>query len=94
MIERYAARALLLTAQEQLLLIKIIEPKSGRGFWLTPGGGIDSVESTTQQLRKFAFMRHSPIRTFAYLKMVSLHLTVLSDCIPWSSMIKFQHYFC
>lgn len=55
MIERQAVRALLLSPQAELLLIKIIEPKSKRTFWLTPGGGIDPGESPTAGLRREVF---------------------------------------
>lgn len=50
--ERHAIRALLLTPEEELLLIKIIEPKSERAFWLTPGGGMLDGESEVACLRR------------------------------------------
>lgn len=50
--ERHAIRALLLTPQEELLLIRFIEPKSKRAFWLTPGGGMMDGESVTECLRR------------------------------------------
>lgn len=55
MIERHAVRALLLTPQEELLLIKIIEPKSKRAFWLTPGGGMHPGEDAVTCLRREIF---------------------------------------
>ncbi|GIK36313.1 MAG: DNA mismatch repair protein MutT [Chloroflexota bacterium] len=55
MIERQAVRALLVSPEEELLLIKIIEPQSQRSFWLTPGGGIDPDESPTASLRREIF---------------------------------------
>jgi 8-oxo-dGTP pyrophosphatase MutT (NUDIX family) len=54
-IERQAVRALLISPQEQLLLIKIIEPQSKRAFWLTPGGGVDPSESPTAGLKREIF---------------------------------------
>jgi 8-oxo-dGTP pyrophosphatase MutT (NUDIX family) len=36
-------------------MIKFIEPKSQRAFWLTPGGGIDPGESPLMSLRREIF---------------------------------------
>lgn len=55
MIERQAVRALLISPEDELLLIKIVEPQSKRSFWLTPGGGIDSGESPLTSLRREIF---------------------------------------
>ncbi len=38
-------RAVLLTPQGQVLLMKVQEPVSRRHFWIAPGGGIDRGES-------------------------------------------------
>jgi 8-oxo-dGTP pyrophosphatase MutT (NUDIX family) len=43
-IERTAARALLLASDAHILLIRSREPVSGRELWLTPGGGLDPGE--------------------------------------------------
>lgn len=45
MIERTAARALLLASDSRILLIRSREPVSGRELWLTPGGGLDPGEN-------------------------------------------------
>lgn len=55
MIERHAARALLISPAEELLLIKIVNPHSQRFFWLTPGGGLDPGESPAAGLRREIF---------------------------------------
>lgn len=55
MTERQAVRALILSPQDELLLIKIIEPQSKHTFWLTPGGGIDPGESPLAGLRREIF---------------------------------------
>jgi 8-oxo-dGTP pyrophosphatase MutT (NUDIX family) len=52
LIERSAVRALLLSPEEELLMMKITEPGSGRAFWLTPGGGMDAGESLLTSLRR------------------------------------------
>ncbi len=55
MIERWAARALLLNRQGELLLIKIIDPATRNTFWMTPGGGLDPSESPAEALRRELF---------------------------------------
>ncbi|MCL4298355.1 MAG: NUDIX domain-containing protein [Anaerolineae bacterium] len=55
MIERQAVRALLVSPEEELLLIKIVDPQSQRAFWLTPGGGMDPGESPAASLRREIF---------------------------------------
>lgn len=55
MINREAVRALLLNPQQELLLIKIVEPVSKRAFWLTPGGGIYPGEAPVTGLRREIF---------------------------------------
>ena len=48
--DRHAVRAVLLTPQAEVLLIKFVAPQ--RQFWLTPGGGAESDESALQTLRR------------------------------------------
>ncbi len=45
MIRRRAVRAVLLTPEGRVLLMKLREPVSHRHFWIAPGGGIERGES-------------------------------------------------
>jgi 8-oxo-dGTP pyrophosphatase MutT (NUDIX family) len=47
-IERHAARVLLLDARDRLLLFRCEEPGAGRAFWITPGGGLEPGETHEQ----------------------------------------------
>ena len=52
MIKRQGVRAILLTPQEEVLLMRVIEPVSRRAFWLTPGGGADDGEDKIATLKR------------------------------------------
>ena len=47
-IERDAARVLLLNPQGRVLLFRCHEPGADRSFWITPGGGLEPGESHEQ----------------------------------------------
>ncbi len=49
--DRSAVRALLLTPDHELLLMKIEFPRRGYG-WITPGGGLERDETPTDGLRR------------------------------------------
>src|SRR6266849_6547160 len=51
-IDRYAVRAVLLTPQEEILLMRIHGPGSGKRWWITPGGGLEPGESVEQGFRR------------------------------------------
>jgi 8-oxo-dGTP pyrophosphatase MutT (NUDIX family) len=51
-IERQAVRALLLTAANEILLMRIRAPQSGELFWIAPGGGLIPGETIEQGLRR------------------------------------------
>jgi 8-oxo-dGTP pyrophosphatase MutT (NUDIX family) len=51
LVQRRAVRALILTPQGELLLIKVRSP-DGQVFWIAPGGGIESSESVDEALRR------------------------------------------
>ena len=42
--EREAVRAVFVDATGAVFLMRIIEPRSGQGWWITPGGGIEAGE--------------------------------------------------
>lgn len=47
-IDRQAARVLLLDRQDRLLLFRCQEPGADRSFWITPGGGLEDGETHEQ----------------------------------------------
>lgn len=47
-IERDAARVLLLDRRDRVLLFRCHEPGADRSFWITPGGGLESGETHEQ----------------------------------------------
>lgn len=47
-IDRHAARVLLLDRHNQVLLFRCQEPGAGRAFWITPGGGLEAGETHEQ----------------------------------------------
>jgi 8-oxo-dGTP pyrophosphatase MutT (NUDIX family) len=51
-IERYAIRAILLTPQHEVLLMRIRAPQGGNWFWIAPGGGLEAGESAEVGLRR------------------------------------------
>lgn len=51
-VERHAIRAILLTPQLEVLLMRIQPPEGGEGFWITPGGGLEPDESAEAGLRR------------------------------------------
>jgi 8-oxo-dGTP pyrophosphatase MutT (NUDIX family) len=53
MLKRQAVRAVLLTPQSEVLLLRIHEPGDNRYFfWITPGGGIEPGESSEEGLHR------------------------------------------
>jgi 8-oxo-dGTP pyrophosphatase MutT (NUDIX family) len=51
-IERTVCRAVLLTPDREVLLIRIREPGTGWTAWITPGGGVEDGESPEDTLRR------------------------------------------
>ena len=47
-IDRQAARVLLLDRDNRVLLLRCQEPGADRAFWITPGGGLDDGETHEQ----------------------------------------------
>ncbi|MBN1427167.1 MAG: NUDIX domain-containing protein [Anaerolineae bacterium] len=52
LIERQAVRAILLTPQREILLLRIHPPGASEHFWITPGGGIEPGETIEEGLRR------------------------------------------
>ena len=50
--EREAIRAILLTPEQEVLLMCIRKPRGGDRFWVTPGGGTEAGESAEAALRR------------------------------------------
>jgi 8-oxo-dGTP pyrophosphatase MutT (NUDIX family) len=51
-VERRAVRALVLTPQREVLLMRIHAPEGSESFWITPGGGMEPDETPEQALRR------------------------------------------
>ena len=51
-IERQAIRALLLTPEQEILLLRIMPPNGGSPFWIAPGGGQEPGETAEATLRR------------------------------------------
>lgn len=54
-IDRHAARVLLLDRDNRLLLFRCQEPGVGRAFWITPGGGLEADETHEQAAARELF---------------------------------------
>lgn len=51
-VERRAVRAVLLTPEDEVLLMRIHPPDGRDHFWITPGGGLELDESVADGLRR------------------------------------------
>ncbi len=51
-IQRNAVRAIVLTPELKVLLMRIRPPQGGDWFWITPGGGLESGETEEAGLRR------------------------------------------
>lgn len=47
-IDRHAARVLLINCESQVLLFRCKDPDADRAFWITPGGGLEAGETHEQ----------------------------------------------
>ena len=52
MIQRKAVRAVIMTPDHRVLLLKLQEPVTGFQVWITPGGGLEPGESEEEGLRR------------------------------------------
>jgi 8-oxo-dGTP pyrophosphatase MutT (NUDIX family) len=51
-IERHAIRAIVLTPEHEVLLLRIRPPEGRDWFWITPGGGLEPGETDDSGLRR------------------------------------------
>lgn len=51
-VERRAIRALILTPEREVLLMRIRAPQGGEPFWIAPGGGMEPDETQEQALKR------------------------------------------
>jgi 8-oxo-dGTP pyrophosphatase MutT (NUDIX family) len=52
-VERHAVRAILITADREVLLMRIHEPGvDNHSWWITPGGGIEADETVEETLKR------------------------------------------
>jgi double-stranded uracil-DNA glycosylase len=51
-VERQAVRAVVVDAEQRVLLVRFQHPVSGDSWWATPGGGVDEGESDEEALRR------------------------------------------
>ena len=49
---RNAVRAILLSLEREVLLLRIHPPEGGDTFWITPGGGLEPEETVETGLRR------------------------------------------
>ena len=52
LVHRQAVRALILTADHEVLLCRIHTPGGGPSFWIAPGGGLEPGETVDEGLRR------------------------------------------
>jgi 8-oxo-dGTP pyrophosphatase MutT (NUDIX family) len=52
MIHRRAIRALIITPEREVLLMRIHSPEGGDSFWIAPGGGIEASETPEDALQR------------------------------------------
>lgn len=51
-IHRRAIRALILTPDHEVLLIRVVTPNGADRFWIAPGGGLEPGETAVEGLRR------------------------------------------
>jgi len=51
-VERKAVRAIILTPDQEVLLLRVCPPGSTESFWMTPGGGLEPGETAESALRR------------------------------------------
>lgn len=49
---REGVRGLVLDDDDRVLLVRMVEPRTGEQWWVTPGGGVDAGEEPARALRR------------------------------------------
>src|SRR5689334_24818843 len=52
LVDRASIRAILLSRENEVLLLRIRHPDTKEGFWITPGGGLEPGEGITDGLKR------------------------------------------
>lgn len=85
-IDRHAARVLLLDKHDRLLLFRCQEPGAERAFWITPGGGLEDGESHEQAAERELFeetgLTGVPLGSCVWMR---------SHTFPWMGRMYRQH---
>lgn len=85
-IDRHAARVVLLDRDDRVLLFRCKDPSAERSFWITPGGGLEGEETHEQaagrELYEEAGLRGVPIGPCIWTR---------SHTFPWMDKMYRQH---
>jgi 8-oxo-dGTP pyrophosphatase MutT (NUDIX family) len=84
--DRQAVRALVVDAEDRVLLVRFESPVSRRSWWITPGGGIDPGESAEEALRR-ELIEETGLHDFELGPVVWARTHVL----PWAARLWRQH---
>ncbi len=49
---RKAVRAILISPNNKVLMMKILSPDTNKSFWITPGGGLENNESIVNAIKR------------------------------------------
>ncbi|MFK7789556.1 MAG: NUDIX hydrolase [Phycisphaeraceae bacterium] len=85
-IDRHAARVVLLDRHERILLFRCQEPGEERAFWITPGGGLEGDE-THEQAAKRELYEETGLANVA----LSPCIWQRSHTFPWLGKTYRQH---
>lgn len=89
-IQRNACRAILLTPQNEVLLIKLSNPNGNWTGWITAGGGIDEGENDTDALRR-ELREELGVDLFSESSSNAVKVWKRSDRFPWRDQMIEQN---